>query len=166
MVFKHFPDYSCLKVFGYLFFPLFPSQLSHKLAPNLMPCVFLGCDNSYKGYKCLFLQKRNCILLEMYPLMNMFFLMLSTQLITTPTSLAPLSCTINLASFHDFQWKPKIINVSDPFTRASLPTESTQDPLLLAPLAYISLLGWSNLMLTFMIMFASYPIVLDLILLL
>ncbi|KAL2936002.1 Retrovirus-related Pol polyprotein from transposon RE1 [Bienertia sinuspersici] len=46
------PNYSHLRVFGCLCFPLFPSSKIHKLQSRSTPCVFLGYPSNHRGYKC------------------------------------------------------------------------------------------------------------------
>ena len=46
------PLYSELRVFGCLFFPLFPSTTIHKLQERSTPCVYLGPAPNHRGSKC------------------------------------------------------------------------------------------------------------------
>ncbi|KAI3514490.1 hypothetical protein L1887_12931 [Cichorium endivia] len=47
------PTYTNLRAFGCLVYPYLRNYSSHKLAPRSLPCVFIGYNNQYKGYKCL-----------------------------------------------------------------------------------------------------------------
>lgn len=44
--------YSHFKVFGCACFPWIPPSAHHKLAPKTIPCIFIGYDSLYKGYRC------------------------------------------------------------------------------------------------------------------
>ena len=46
------PNYSNLRVFGCLCFPLFPSTSIHKLQERSTPCVYLGPAPNHRGSKC------------------------------------------------------------------------------------------------------------------
>ena len=46
------PLYSELRVFGCLFFPLFPSTTIHKLQERSTTCVYLGPAPNHRGSKC------------------------------------------------------------------------------------------------------------------
>jgi len=52
-LFKSPPDYSFLRIFGYLCFPLLRPYNRHKLDFRSTPCVFLGYSSSHLGYRCL-----------------------------------------------------------------------------------------------------------------
>lgn len=47
------PDYSFLKVFGCLCYPLLRPYNSHKVDFRSSPCLFLGYSSSHVGYRCL-----------------------------------------------------------------------------------------------------------------
>ncbi|BBH05570.1 basic helix-loop-helix DNA-binding superfamily protein, partial [Prunus dulcis] len=47
------PDYKFLKSFGCACFPHLVPYNKHKLSFKSLPCVFLGYDDYYKGYRCL-----------------------------------------------------------------------------------------------------------------
>ncbi|KAI5339023.1 hypothetical protein L3X38_018295 [Prunus dulcis] len=47
------PDYKFLKSFGCACFPHLVPYNKHKLSFKSLPCVFLGYDDHYKGYRCL-----------------------------------------------------------------------------------------------------------------
>jgi hypothetical protein len=53
LLFHTNPDYSFLKVFGCLCFPLLHPYNKHKLEPHSIECVFLGYALNAKGYLCL-----------------------------------------------------------------------------------------------------------------
>lgn len=46
-------DYKSLRVFGCAYFPCLRPYQSHKFNFHSTKCVFLGFNNSHKGYKCL-----------------------------------------------------------------------------------------------------------------
>jgi hypothetical protein len=46
-------DYTFLKSFGYACFPHMVPYNRHKLSFKSVPCVFIGYDDHYKGYRCL-----------------------------------------------------------------------------------------------------------------
>ncbi|KAB2605962.1 hypothetical protein D8674_005679 [Pyrus ussuriensis x Pyrus communis] len=52
-LFAKVPDYRFLKTFGCTCFPHLVPYNKHKLMPKSIPCVFIGYDNQYKGYRCL-----------------------------------------------------------------------------------------------------------------
>ncbi|KAB2601869.1 hypothetical protein D8674_002874 [Pyrus ussuriensis x Pyrus communis] len=52
-LFAKVPDYRFLKTFGCMCFPHLVPYNKHKLMPKSIPCVFIGYDNQYKGYRCL-----------------------------------------------------------------------------------------------------------------
>lgn len=45
------PNYDKLWVFGCRVFPYVWDYSTHKLSPQSIPCVFLGYDTHYKGYR-------------------------------------------------------------------------------------------------------------------
>jgi hypothetical protein len=47
------PAYEHLRVFGCSCYPNTAATAPHKLAPRSSRCVFLGCSNDHKGYRCL-----------------------------------------------------------------------------------------------------------------
>ena len=47
------PDYKFLKSFGCACFPYMVPYNKHKLSFKSIPCVFIGYDDHYKGYRCL-----------------------------------------------------------------------------------------------------------------
>ncbi|KAI5336524.1 hypothetical protein L3X38_015792 [Prunus dulcis] len=47
------PDYKFLKSFGCAYFPHMVPYNKHKLSFKSIPCVFIGYDDHYKGYRCL-----------------------------------------------------------------------------------------------------------------
>lgn len=48
------PTYSSLRVFGCKCFPYLRPYMSNKLDPKSLPCVFVGYNEKYKGYRCLY----------------------------------------------------------------------------------------------------------------
>ncbi|GJS74397.1 retrovirus-related pol polyprotein from transposon RE1 [Tanacetum coccineum] len=47
------PNYTNFRAFGCLVYPYLRDYSAHKLAPRSIPCVFIGYNPQYKGYKCL-----------------------------------------------------------------------------------------------------------------
>jgi hypothetical protein len=58
---KH-PQYSHLRTFGCLCFPLSPTSSVHKLENRSKPCVFLGYPSNHRGYRCFDLVSRKVII--------------------------------------------------------------------------------------------------------
>lgn len=48
------PDYSFLRVFVYSCYPLLRPYSSNKFEPRSLKCVFLGYNDKYKGYHCIY----------------------------------------------------------------------------------------------------------------
>jgi hypothetical protein len=46
------PDYSFLKSFGCLYYPLLRPYAAHKLSFRSKPCIFLGYATNHYGYRC------------------------------------------------------------------------------------------------------------------
>lgn len=46
------PTYTALRVFGCKCFPHLKPYAANKLDPRSLPCVFLGYNDKYKGYRC------------------------------------------------------------------------------------------------------------------
>ena len=51
-LFRSPPNYSKLRIFGYLCFPWLKPYTSHKLEPKSRLCLFLGYSSSQSAYKC------------------------------------------------------------------------------------------------------------------
>jgi hypothetical protein len=51
-LFQRSPDYSHLRSFGYVCYPLLRPYSSHKLAFRSKMCIFLGYSSHHKGYQC------------------------------------------------------------------------------------------------------------------
>jgi len=51
-LFKSSPDYSFLRIFGRLCFPLLRPYNQHKLDFRSSPCVFLCYSSTHLGYRC------------------------------------------------------------------------------------------------------------------
>jgi hypothetical protein len=47
------PDYTVLRAFGCLCYPLLRPYATHKLSFRSKPCIFIGYGGSHKGYRCL-----------------------------------------------------------------------------------------------------------------
>ena len=52
-LFKRSPDYTILRTFGCLCFPLLRAYANHKLSLRSKPCILLGYAANQKGYRCL-----------------------------------------------------------------------------------------------------------------
>lgn len=52
-LFGQAPVYTSLRVFGCKCFPYLRPYMTNKLDPKTLPCVFLGYNDKYKGYRCL-----------------------------------------------------------------------------------------------------------------
>lgn len=48
------PDYSALRTFGCACFPTLRDYAANKFDPKSLQCVFIGYNEKYKGYRCLF----------------------------------------------------------------------------------------------------------------
>lgn len=48
------PDYSALRTFGCACYPTLRDYSVNKFDPKSLKCVFLGYNEKYKGYRCLF----------------------------------------------------------------------------------------------------------------
>ncbi|KAI3522941.1 hypothetical protein L1887_00993 [Cichorium endivia] len=46
------PNYDNFRTFGCQVYPYLRDYSAHKLAPRSIPCIFLGYNSQYKGYKC------------------------------------------------------------------------------------------------------------------
>lgn len=53
ILFHKLPDYRFFKTFSCLCYPYLRPYSSNKLLHRSAPCIFLGCNLSYKGYLCL-----------------------------------------------------------------------------------------------------------------
>jgi hypothetical protein len=47
------PNYNTFRAFGCRVFPCLRDYSDHKLAPRSIPCIFIGYNSQYKGFKCL-----------------------------------------------------------------------------------------------------------------
>lgn len=48
------PDYSALRVFGTACYPTLRPYRANKFDPKSLKCVFLGYNDKYKGYRCVY----------------------------------------------------------------------------------------------------------------
>lgn len=53
LLYSMIPNYTNMRTFGCLVYPYLRDYSAHKLAPCSIPCIFIGYNNQYKGYKCL-----------------------------------------------------------------------------------------------------------------
>lgn len=70
---QNFPSFSHLKVFGCVYFSLFPSTSINKPQPWSTSCVFLGYLSNHIGYKCFELSNCKKSFLDMLFFMKIFF---------------------------------------------------------------------------------------------
>ena len=54
VLYKKQPDYSALRTFGCSCFPTLRDYAVNKFDPRSLHCVFLGYNDKYKGYRCLY----------------------------------------------------------------------------------------------------------------
>jgi hypothetical protein len=52
-LFHHPLDYTSLRAFGCLCYPLLRPYANHKLSFRSIPCIFIGYGSNQKGYRCL-----------------------------------------------------------------------------------------------------------------
>lgn len=53
MLFKQYPEYRSLRIFGCQCFPYLRDYGKNKFSPKTYPCVFIGYSSLHKGYRCL-----------------------------------------------------------------------------------------------------------------
>ena len=53
MLFKQYPEYKSLRIFGCQCFPYLWDYGKNKFSPKTSPCVFIGYSSLHKGYRCL-----------------------------------------------------------------------------------------------------------------
>lgn len=53
-LYKKVPDYTALRSFGCACFPTLRDYTENKFDPRSLKCVFLGYNEKYKGYRCLY----------------------------------------------------------------------------------------------------------------
>ncbi|GJV61904.1 retrovirus-related pol polyprotein from transposon TNT 1-94 [Tanacetum coccineum] len=53
LLYSRLPNYNNFRAFGCLVYPYLRDYSAHKLAPRSIPCIFIGYNPQYKGYKCL-----------------------------------------------------------------------------------------------------------------
>jgi hypothetical protein len=58
-IFGKIPDYSLMRVFGSLCYPLLRPYVKHKLSFRSKPCIFVGYCANQRGYRCLDPQTQN-----------------------------------------------------------------------------------------------------------
>ncbi|KAI3680197.1 hypothetical protein L2E82_50582 [Cichorium intybus] len=52
VLYSRLPNYDNFRTFGCQVYPYLRDYSAHKLAPRSIPCIFLGYNSQYKGYKC------------------------------------------------------------------------------------------------------------------
>ncbi|GKD46357.1 ribonuclease H-like domain-containing protein [Tanacetum coccineum] len=77
------PDYSVLRVFGYLCYPHIDTN--HKLRPRATPSIFLGHAANHFGYRCLDLNTNKIIISRHVTFDERCFRFPSTKSTTTPS---------------------------------------------------------------------------------
>ena len=58
MLFKQYPEYRSLRIFGCQCFPYLRDYGKNKFSPKTYPCVFIGYSSLHKGYRCLHLSPK------------------------------------------------------------------------------------------------------------
>ncbi|KAI3766125.1 hypothetical protein L2E82_16175 [Cichorium intybus] len=53
LLFQTTPNYEMFRTYGCLVYPYLRDYSPHKLAPRSVPCIFIGYNTQYKGYRCL-----------------------------------------------------------------------------------------------------------------
>jgi transposase InsO family protein len=72
-LFKKCPDYTNLKAFGCLCYPLLRPYANHKLSFRSKPCIFIGYSGNQRGYRCLDPKLTKFISLDMLSSMKLSF---------------------------------------------------------------------------------------------
>lgn len=53
-LYGHKPNYTAMRTFGCACYPTLRDYAAHKFDPRSLKCVFMGYNERYKGYRCLF----------------------------------------------------------------------------------------------------------------
>lgn len=83
-------DYDFMKTFGCLCYPFLRPYNKHKIDFRSLPCIFLGCNATHKGYLCLY-QPKNHIYISRHVVFNedIFPYTTSTPINSVSTSSPP-----------------------------------------------------------------------------
>jgi hypothetical protein len=121
-LFKKEPDYTLLRSFGCLCYPLLRSYARHKLTFQSKPCIFLGYGANQRGYRCLEPQSQ-----KVYLSRNVVFDE-SKFPSKSPTPIRLLHCHHTSSNFDTLSTSPTFQSPSFPsfiITTSYSPTNST-----------------------------------------
>ncbi|KAG6406512.1 hypothetical protein SASPL_134116 [Salvia splendens] len=121
------PDYSALRVFGCLCYPLIRPYNKHKLESRSVKSVFLGYSGSHKGYKALLPDGRVIVSTDVFdeqvfPYPSLFPSDITDNSIFSPTVLIPSAQTDVFTVIHPSPHAP--VAHSDDFSQYSPPHNS------------------------------------------
>jgi hypothetical protein len=114
--FKRPPDYTILRTYGCLCYPLLRPYANHKLSFRSKPCIFFGYGANQKGYRCLDPQTHKTYLSR-----NVVFY--ETHFPAKDTSLSQGSCKVTAASGNSLVMIPSHLPI-DLLNSVTSPTSS------------------------------------------
>jgi hypothetical protein len=115
-LFKKSPDYTILKTFGCLCYPLLRPYANHKLSFRSKPCIFIGYGGNQRGYRCLDPQTHK-VYLSRHVVFN------ETQFPAKDMSLSQGSCKITASPGNSLVMIPSHLS-----STLCVPTEPHQAP--------------------------------------